>query len=530
MLENIICGSLVYAGSCDLKRRQPMLYRTGSVKNPFIAYDDGYHWPDLYTECDEMVETCVLVYLLAELRSLVRQGEATSKTEKVMQMPLEAKDLMRVINSSRALLTTSYSGCGELAANSTKFCLDLLRTADERFMRVKKRRKKERKLRLKQSSSSIPADDDEYGSGDSPTEGNDSLIKGKPIICPTLFISFDDDFKKEELFYAIGVNHERRRITMCFRGSVVSNIDWATDFDSHMREVKNPMKMHSSQQPTMKVHSKLYDLLYAEFSRNPQGEGGGGTGSSNNSTSHGRGGELWTVFMEILQNKIRPVTNNFPGYKLYITGHSFAGALATLFAFLAAAEPDAIIPKPVTCVSIASPYVGDESFRQAHQMLEGLGKLRHLRVSNHKDVVTASPKVSFRWRFYDSSANEDGGGHVGSLFKHVGMNLRLYQYVKPTHMEDGAIPSVPPPSYEISYPKVPFGFFLMNYFDEMARGWDQSPFANLSCNPVEYWTWPWHNIREYNKRLVKNKDSLQKISLNDLYSRKDIVGNLGSQF
>ena len=220
--------------------------------------------------------------------------------------------------------------------------------------------------------------------------------------------------------------------------------------------------------------------------------------------------------------------------QLYITGYSQGGALATLFAFLAAAEPDAIIPKPVTCVSIASPYVGDESFRMAHQMLEGLGKLRHVRVSNHKDVVTASPKISFRWSFYGSK--DDGGGHVGSLFKHVGMNLRLYQIDKSTPPQNDSNdaklsqPILAPPSFEISYPKVRSGFFIGNYFDEMARGWDQSPFANLSCNPVEYWTWPWHNIREYNKRLARNKAALRKLHLNELYSRNDIVGNLGSQF
>ena len=218
--------------------------------------------------------------------------------------------------------------------------------------------------------------------------------------------------------------------------------------------------------------------------------------------------------------------------QLYVTGHSFAGAIATLFAFLAAAEPDAIIPKPVTCISIASPYVGDESFRLAHQMLEGLGKLRHLRITNHKDVVTASPKVSFRWGFYGAAGDEEDSGHVGSLFKHVGMNLRLFQPNKASDVQVSPRQPPPPPqsSFEISFPKVPYGFFIGNYLDEMARGWDQSPFANLSCNPVDYITWPWHNIREYNRRLSKNKTELQKMDLNELYSRKEIVGNLGSQF
>lgn len=237
------------------------------------------------------------------------------------------------------------------------------------------------------------------------------------------------------------------------------------------------------------------------------------------------------------------MTVSFFPHQLYITGYSQGGAIATLFAFLAAAEPDAIIPKPVTCVSIASPYVGDDSFRLAHQMLEGLGKLRNVRISNHKDVVTASPKMSFRWSFCNSK--DDGSGHNGSLFKHVGMNIRLYQHDPQSQIKDLNASSPPPttptpasttlsspstltqPTFDISYPKVYSGFFN---FDEMARGWSQSPFANLSCNPVEYWTWPWHNIREYNKRLARNKESLKKLSLNELYSKKEIVGSLGSQF
>lgn len=98
--------------------------------------------------------------------------------------------------------------------------------------------------------------------------------------------------------------------------------------------------------------------------------------------------------------------------QLYVTGHSLGGALATLFAFEAAAAPDSLIPKPVSLFSIAGPYVGDESFRSAHQLLESLGKLRHLRVSNHKDLVPTVPKISFRLNVFNQSS------HVGAFFKH----------------------------------------------------------------------------------------------------------------
>jgi hypothetical protein len=140
--------------------------------------------------------------------------------------------------------------------------------------------------------------------------------------------------------------------------------------------------------------------------------------------------------------------------------------------------------------------------------LEGLGKLRHFRVSNHKDFVTIIPKFSFRWNVFDRSS------HVGSLFKHVGMNLRLH---------DGSTP------LEITYPRVRAGFFSAT-FDELARGWDQSILANFMWNPVYYWKWPYHSLKEYDKRVNANRPTLEGIYLNDLYARKDIVGNLVPQF
>lgn len=194
--------------------------------------------------------------------------------------------------------------------------------------------------------------------------------------------------------------------------------------------------------------------------------------------------------------------------QLYVTGHSLGAALATLFAFQVATEPDTVIPKPVSLITFGGPYVGDESFRSAHQVLESQGRLRNLRVTNHRDLITTVPKMAFRWKFYEPDS------HVGTLFKHVGMNLRL---------NEGDT------TFDISYPKVRTGYFTSTV-DEITRGWDQSLFANLSWNLKDYAKWSWHNLREYNKRATSNKPSLQSIQLNDLYARKDIVGNLVPQF
>lgn len=143
-----------------------------------------------------------------------------------------------------------------------------------------------------------------------------------------------------------------------------------------------------------------------------------------------------------------------------MTGHSLGAALATLFAFQAAAEPDTVVPKPVSLFGIAGPYVGDELFAEAFQLLESLGRIRHLRLVNHKDLVTVVPKFSFRWKFYDE------GSHVGSLFKHVGMGIRLY---------DGNTP------FEMIYRKKRSGWFSSSA-DEFARGWDRK--SNVLATPM----------------------------------------------
>merc|ERR1719343_14212 len=99
-------------------------------------------------------------------------------------------------------------------------------------------------------------------------------------------------------------------------------------------------------------------------------------------------GHAKALFLECERNK---------EYKLYVTGHSLGGALATLFSLYAAAlsgSRDDIIPSPVSCISVASPRVGDRSFQKAFCCLEEQGYLRHLRIANDGDPVTIMPSSS----------------------------------------------------------------------------------------------------------------------------------------
>lgn len=418
------------------------------LTSPFIKYD-GHEYPTLYQETDEMLQACILIYPMADLRRFVREG--IIQDESILKLPLTAAQVIQAVETHKdALVDTNAFG--------KEFHVDILQAIQER------------QLYTVQEKGATP-------------EIHDQTLQSSTLV------AFDDEFEKEELVYAIAINPSRKRITVVFRGSVTKT-DWATNVETYMKEVPNPMAFHPSQEPTVHVHNGFYDYMFSPTER-------GATGPD---------GEPLSEYQEILQHHVLPVIEEYPGYKLYITGHSLGGALATLFAFEVASMPDTVIPKPVSIFTYGAPYVGDESFRQANRLLQALGKLRHLRVCNHKDLVTTIPKMAFKFNIFDTDS------HVGTLFKHTGMNLKLF------HSPD----DLP----EVSFPMVRTGWYN-SFYDEFIRGWDQSLFSNLSWNLTDY---TWHKVSEYNRRLLAQKKRLERMQLNDLYSREDVVGRLVAEF
>lgn len=416
--------------------------------SPFVTCQRDHAWPSLYTEVDEMLESSVLVYALAELRSLARQGKLTVQSERALALPITHSELLKVVQGNQHELADSKFG--------KEFYIDLLQTISDRNMMA-----------------------------GSPLEHSEGKVQNATA---ATIVAFDDETEKEELVYMIEVDHVRERVTVCFRGSVTP-LDWATNLEMYMKEIPNRMKANASQVPTVRVHNGFHDYLFEPSNRGAKGPNG----------------EDLSEYQEILQEHVLPVIHKHHDYKVYVTGHSLGGALATLFAFELACEPEATVPKPVTLINFACPYVGDSSFRLAHQMLESQGRLRHLRVTNHKDLITTFPKVAFRWNVFDRRA------HVGSLFKHVGINLRIFEGSK---------------TFKLCYPKVTDGFFS-GAWDGATRGWSQAIFSNIIWNPLNYWTL--HTLREYNKRMEVNNSGLHALFLNDVYAQPDIVGNLVPQ-
>lgn len=123
-------------------------------------------------------------------------------------------------------------------------------------------------------------------------------------------------------------------------------------------------------------------------------------------------------------------------------------------------------------------------------MAEQKNLLRHLRISNHKDIVTIGPFVSLRLRFWKNNPS------VGRFYKHVGLNLKQFSKGE----------------FKFSYP-------LNNFFDEWERAWGQSLLTNLSLKYLSN-----HGSKEYYGRMDQFAEDLKNFKIEELYDdflRKD---------
>jgi pimeloyl-ACP methyl ester carboxylesterase len=191
-------------------------------------------------------------------------------------------------------------------------------------------------------------------------------------------------------------------------------------------------------------------------------------------------------YEEIIQNLLA-VLEQYPDYKVFISGHSLGGSLGQLVAFYASAEER--IPKPVTCVSIGSLLVGDEQFQCAFERAESLGWIRHLRITNDNDPVPHLPP--FSW------------------YKPVGVHLQLNQDT----------------GYSISHARGTCAHLLggeegWRFFWKLLLSVAKSTSLSISMDKIIE---P-HNIPEYLKRLEREKPFLKELELNALYRDQRIVG------
>jgi hypothetical protein len=278
-------------------------------------------------------------------------------------------------------------------------------------------------------------------------------------------VVFEDTKADSELVYGIGVNNVRRRITVAFRGSVTI-LDFRTDAKALLTNVANPVQKGK----VMGIHHGFYDYLF---------------GSRTTKDGSNKCTEIMSHVLHLLEQH--------PGYRLYVTGHSLGGALATLFAVEAAA--DHRIPCTVTCISIASPKVGSMTFRRAVQDLEG--RLRCLRIANHKDLVTLLPDRGSWSCAYIMCCQSN-------VYRHAGLEVKLYSSSQFVISKAGDADK----SYMVVL---------------IQDGWKQFKHAvsvvlSLPCvcccreDFLKY-----HGCKEYMERLLGNERGLHAQQLNDLH-------------
>ena len=403
-----------------------------------VPFDPSYRWPNLFKEADDMVQASLVLYLFADLRRLAREetsdasrggGGRLSNPGKILSLPMPTRVAMEVVAENEEVLV-------ELAlSQDMRICQDALRAFHER--------------------SEMTADN-----------SGETLSPGKGLVT---LEAFADERSDEELVYAVGLDRYHRRVTVAFRGSVTPN-DFFTDACIAMVAMSDP----SGTKKEIMVHSGFHNYLFKVGN-----------------------GRKKSKYDEILDTVV-PILRAHPTFKLYATGHSLGGALATLFAFATVNVGSGHglcdgIPSPVTCVSVASPKVGNESFRLAFVEAEDQGLLRHLRIANEMDPVTLTPPASSKVMLASlSPATLMIMTHVSDIiereiYKHVGIRLKL--------LND-----------ETKRWKISFS----------TGSWKQDLFTPRAAASISH-----HFGYEYSSRIFRAKEDLEILTLNELYGRRD---------
>lgn len=165
--------------------------------------------------------------------------------------------------------------------------------------------------------------------------------------------------------------------------------------------------------------------------------------------------------------------------------NSLGGALSTLMAARAAALKD--FDSTIINVSFASPFVGDQKFRESFYSWEKSNNIKHLRMSNYEDVVPLIPFISI--------------GLNPIPYKHTGVNIKMFNkgLLHPYH-------------HHLSYPKVD------SLVNSMRNAIHSNIFNGLNVNMLN------HLCDEYSKRLDGGKEDLEKLDFYRLYNDTNFTG------
>jgi len=173
----------------------------------------------------------------------------------------------------------------------------------------------------------------------------------------------NDWYPLKDLTYAISIDEDKRRVMVVFRGAITAS-DWGAAVDSKFQKTRNPIKdNYSGKQEFLKLHRGFFLYLFRQ-----------------------RKDTETCKYDEIARTVHRYGNAIGEDYKLFVTGHSLGGALATIFSFFASTEDRFTQNGPVKCITFGAPMVGGYAFAEAFRHQERSQKLMLARFHNRRDL------------------------------------------------------------------------------------------------------------------------------------------------
>jgi len=181
------------------------------------------------------------------------------------------------------------------------------------------------------------------------------LFKSDPGVEDDIYLStFRSVDNKKTLVYGIVKDTRNKKIVVSFRGAMgfknghLVNRDWNMNLQAFVTDMDTPEKVKDK----MKGKTKERVLVHRGFSNY----------LFNNAREKGQ--QKYDEILDDLKDLMEE------GYSVYVTGHSLGAALATMFAFAIAGggEETDFIPRPISCITFAAPFLGTNSFREAFEV------------------------------------------------------------------------------------------------------------------------------------------------------------------
>lgn len=189
-----------------------------------FQYEKEFRNPNMFGEIYSMAFASAAIFVLADIRAAARDG-LIELSEDIQTLPVTSDAIVTAFRANEKRLKS------------------VLRDEDFIF--------------LKHVSASTDAIEDDT---------NDDEKLALIMLKQCTFEYFGDDHAESDCVYLILRNSFKKRITVCFRGSITLQ-DWIQDSKVFVQDIPNPVSDRPGQPPTIGVHLGFREYLYGESTK-----------------------------------------------------------------------------------------------------------------------------------------------------------------------------------------------------------------------------------------------------------------------